>query len=79
LVKALQHEQSVGESSAILIALPGRLNDLQSDPRFRTEPVGQHGNLAALRVRLNPAAVGADESRQSSRTSSNGTARKPGA
>jgi 4-amino-4-deoxy-L-arabinose transferase-like glycosyltransferase len=57
LVEALKQEQREGESSAILIALPGRREDLQQDPRFQTEPVGQHGQVAALRVRLNPAAV----------------------
>jgi 4-amino-4-deoxy-L-arabinose transferase-like glycosyltransferase len=57
LVHALKQEQSEGESSAILIALPGRRHDLQRDPRFQTEPVGQHGQLAALRVSLKSAAL----------------------
>jgi hypothetical protein len=65
LVEALKQEQREGESSAILLALPGRRSDLQQDPRFQTEPVGQHGQLAALRVRLNPAAVQSREKGQS--------------
>jgi hypothetical protein len=66
LIKALQHEQREGETSAILIALPGRRDDLQNDPRFQIEPVGEYEKLAALRVRLNSATAGAGESRQSS-------------
>jgi 4-amino-4-deoxy-L-arabinose transferase-like glycosyltransferase len=56
LVQALKYEQTEGELSAILITSPGRRDDLQRDPRFQTERVGQHGKIAALRVRLNPAA-----------------------
>jgi 4-amino-4-deoxy-L-arabinose transferase-like glycosyltransferase len=49
--------------------LPGRRNDLQQDPRFQTEPVGQHGQLAALRVRLNPATVQHEEGKLLKRVS----------
>ncbi|HEX8235045.1 MAG TPA: glycosyltransferase family 39 protein [Abditibacteriaceae bacterium] len=55
LIEALKYEQSEGKSSVILITSPGRRNDLQRDPRFQTEMVGQYGRIAALRVSLNSA------------------------
>jgi hypothetical protein len=54
LIQALKHEQSEGESSAILIATRGRREVLQRDARFVTQAVAQQGKYAALRVSLRP-------------------------
>jgi hypothetical protein len=62
LIEALKREQREGQPSAIVIALPGRRNDLQRDPRFHTEPVGQQDKVAALRVRLNATTIQPAES-----------------